>query len=569
MLMLYSCTGNAQDTEQNTSEITVPESSEAPESVLLLASEGKSDYKIVFPVSGGDYISAAESLKSRLSNSFGINIPTSADYVLPGKNPQEKEILIGPCDREESRTVNSELKNGEYAVKVVGSKLVICGNGTEALNNALMLFCRNLSLTDNKITVSSKDDIVFKRTFPVESFTIGGRPLSDYKIVVPKGSGTARLFAKLIAARIATRTGIELEITDENHVPDSCEIRFGNFAELPELEKNTFKVFVTGNVMTAYSSDIGGLFDAYFHLFDVIFGAKEKTISIPDGYVFSDKSTQESYEKAADGNIRVLYHNVLGYGTDTPIYSRADIAYDIYCELDPDIICFEEAGSLFRSGASSFYSNLKKNNLAEICFSSEGGLGNPIYYRNDRFELLDSGYGKSRNGDKGTTYAVFKRKSDGKIFAVTNSHFAANSNAQNNPELGNKYRTQDAETAVSILEKIKAKYPGITVIMGGDYNSAKNSDPINVIDKSGAVHVRTQLSLWSNVPSPHHSYPVINKNISDYDMYSGSLSGGSSSIDHIYFYGTDLKPVSYTVVTSIVALTTSDHTIHFADFSAG
>ena len=227
----------------------------------------------------------------------------------------------------------------------------------------------------------------------------------------------------------------------------------------------------------------------------------------------------------------------------------------------------QEAGPLYRSGANAFYNGLSADGYAEICFPDLGGQGIPIYYRKDLLEAVDSGYSKSRTGDKGTTWAVFRVKTGenaGKKFGLTNSHFAANSNAGGDAGLGDKYRTEDAKCCAKAAGAIAAKYPGIAVVMGGDYNCAKDYAPYAAILASSAVHVRDTLSCW-DIQSPFHSSFGYERSTGRYELQSALRWSGSESIDHIFILGESVSPVSYTVVRTRLALTCSDHAPHFTD----
>jgi len=566
LLLTSSCTGGIGEPTGTDDETTLtPETTASPESVLVIAEGGKSDYKIIFPENDGECMKLAESFAGRVKSSYGVRPESGYDFLLPGREPGEKEILIGPTNRAESQEVLSGLRYGEYAVKIVGSKIVVCGNGTEATRTAMALFEKTVfSGSGDVMSFSSKNEILSVKEYPIASFNIGGRSIGDFSICVPADSGAASYLAKFMVNRISSRTGFTLPVIEGKNAENGCEIRIGIFDDSAMVASGSYSVYVQGTVLTATAADVGGLIDAFYCLRDDVLGIKEKNIELDDSSSWTGKTTYDQISGKDSSVIRVVYQNVLGYETAYPTGDRADIAYDFYMALDADVYCFEEASSSFRSGAALFYKRLPANHLSEICYSSDGGTGNPIYYRTDRLELVESGYKKSRSGDKGTTFAVFRRKSDSKLFAVTNSHFAANSNAGGDATLGNTYRVQDAGALVEVVGNITGKYSGIYLVMGGDYNSVRGSEPYNEVKKSGAEQVRDTLGAW-DIISPFHAHPEIDQKTGVYSLYSGTYYLGTNSIDHIFTLGSGFKPLSYTVVDNTLALTTSDHTMHYID----
>ena len=105
------------------------------------------DYVIVRNDEGYLYQASAKQLKESIKESFSLDVKVKSDFVtsaMPGYEEAEFEILVGPCDREESVSFVSGLKKNDYGYAVVGSKLVISGATEEGTRKAYEHFLENV-----------------------------------------------------------------------------------------------------------------------------------------------------------------------------------------------------------------------------------------------------------------------------------------------------------------------------------------------------------------------------------------------------------------------------------------
>lgn len=562
LFVLTACHGGEGEVPTSEPETEAPAD---PEIVLDLVKDGASGYKIIFPA-GGDvkYVTAAESLGTAVKKATGVRLSSGTDFLAPGAEPGAYEILIGAVNRPEAQSVYAELRKGEYAICAVGTKLVICGYDAASTDSAVKRFLSQYlgAAAEGTLSYSSSTDYRKTNTYRLSAVTVDGTPLADFTVVYDPASGSAKYAATAFAAYIASAAGLRLPVSTEKgsaaHV-----ISIGASSSLPA---GTYSVTVSGGSVVAAAADDAGLFDAEAVLENEVFTTRSSELALASGASFTGSTaanvTADAARKA--GEVRVMYHNVWGYQSEYPILCRAGLALDVYRAYAPDILCFEEAGPMYRGDAGNVTKWLGANGYAEICDTANGGTGNPIWYRTDLFTLLEKGYGKSRNGDKGTTWAVFERKSDGKRFAVTNSHFAANSNANGDVALGDRYRADDAAKAVELAEAIAAKYPGISIVMGGDCNATKSSEAFKKITASGAVNARDLMTDGWKLLSEFHGSFSYDAELGLYDVVTGLTNSGTSAIDHIFLRG-GVTLSRYGIVTDYAALTCSDHAPHFAD----
>ena len=122
------------------------------EGKLVLALNGECKYTIVT----AEFCTASESAAAtRLYNKFNTLIGSAPefkdDHLAAGESYDSAapEILVGATDYPESQQVLNSLAYGDYAIRVIGNKLVICGASPEgtvkACNDFVSLMQRNTS----------------------------------------------------------------------------------------------------------------------------------------------------------------------------------------------------------------------------------------------------------------------------------------------------------------------------------------------------------------------------------------------------------------------------------------
>lgn len=162
---LVSCSdqNNTVQTEENTvSESTT----EAPAAVkLYLCEGGTANYKVIRPDAAADSIvQSAVDLRKMLTKALKADFEIGSDFVMPGKTDYltAREILVGSCDREESRQFISSLNKGEYGYVISENKIVIAGYDDNLTSLALNAF-------DNKVI--SRPENIDEKGFVIEAGT--------------------------------------------------------------------------------------------------------------------------------------------------------------------------------------------------------------------------------------------------------------------------------------------------------------------------------------------------------------------------------------------------------------
>lgn len=157
LLVLTGC-DKAQDTTQGAMTTAKPTTTAAvttadPTENMLVITE---DFQITRPDSAKNYESdAAKLIKAAIKDATGMNLKVATDWLKPGASAPEYEILIANADRSFSKELSASLKENEWCVAVLGTKIVIAGNTARALTDATNYFIENYVEGKSKITVEN------------------------------------------------------------------------------------------------------------------------------------------------------------------------------------------------------------------------------------------------------------------------------------------------------------------------------------------------------------------------------------------------------------------------------
>ncbi|MBQ8718464.1 MAG: DUF4350 domain-containing protein [Clostridia bacterium] len=122
-----------------------PDDEEVKPTVTLV--DGTTEYTIYRPeLCSRELINSAAGLRTSIEAATGVDIGISDDYVPRGEAvPTDTcDILIGVTNREESKQVHATLSEGEYAIQMVGKRLVIVGYDETCTIGAVEYFIENI-----------------------------------------------------------------------------------------------------------------------------------------------------------------------------------------------------------------------------------------------------------------------------------------------------------------------------------------------------------------------------------------------------------------------------------------
>ena len=229
------------------------------------------DYDIIRPERcSGKLLDELALMYTSLKALSGANNEINDDFLMDGDepDPNAKEILVGHTNRPESKQVMSQLGGNEWAVAVVGKKVVIVGM-TESITPAAIQYFINTYLADG---ASGKlpGDLFYKEAVNTALIVDRGQPV--YKLVRSDKAddGTLEMMNKVYDA-VMDVTGVTLDVgTDrfdegEGYSAEAYEIVFGDTA-YPETQEvkatvdpNSYTIRFVGNKVVVFGWNIEAL----------------------------------------------------------------------------------------------------------------------------------------------------------------------------------------------------------------------------------------------------------------------------------------------------------------------
>lgn len=226
-------------------------------------------------------------------------------------------------------------------------------------------------------------------------------------------------------------------------------------------------------------------------------------------------------------------------------------------DFDADVCAFQECSPKTNRAGENPIDKLMSDKYTEVCPDKADKNFTPIFYKTEKFNLIDSGYilydGLNDMNSKSVTWAVFEQKDSKDKFAAISTHFwwKCDSEADNEQRLNNVLQLK------KICDSIVCQYD-VPVIIGGDFNNGKKAEqgdmPYKSMLKNGFCDIRL-CAKESTDEFTHHEYPILTD--------EGTYVDGAMPIrnlDNIFTYGTKAISVKkFDVITSQKALNSSDH----------
>ena len=245
VVMLGSCGAQApaEDTTTAATETTTAATTESVEVATLdIVVDGKAKYDVVRDEdaeSSALVVSQARKIITLVKNKTGASIKLTTDWVKKGQqlDSEKYEILVGVTDHPETREVMSSLTYGEWAIRVVGNKIVVFGFSDTSLAHAIARFNRvleaNISEDGKSISIPA-DQLEHTAS---QDTQMSALPMYE--------GGHFRAFFK------AGNTVDEIIVADTN--PEEYK------AYLKKLEANGFTCYtthqITDNLFATYTND--------------------------------------------------------------------------------------------------------------------------------------------------------------------------------------------------------------------------------------------------------------------------------------------------------------------------
>ncbi len=184
--------------------------------------EGKKSKGIVlsdiaeYTVVRGDLCSDEETkalvkFRETVMKNLGITLSAITDWIGEGQQEREKEILIGETNRKESIELMEGLGYNDFAIKKIGTKLVIAGGSGVATISAVEYFIENYVDIYQATLSYPAEGYKYTNSYLVSSISIDGTPITEFKLYATAPDID---LAKIQSALSGSIAGAYIEISD-------------------------------------------------------------------------------------------------------------------------------------------------------------------------------------------------------------------------------------------------------------------------------------------------------------------------------------------------------------------
>ena len=236
------------------------------------------------------------------------------------------------------------------------------------------------------------------------------------------------------------------------------------------------------------------------------------TVSAQNSPAFKAK-----YRIAEPANLRILDDNIWDYsldtippkwqemGVDPRDFVRAPQFAGLVTDYMPDVLTLQEYSSHMHA---EFYPRIAKEGYVIAWESGKDWNNTPIFYYEKTMEPLYVKYHKytpsqwCNRGTKSFTSIVLKRKSDGEVFSVVNTHLWWKSDAM---QPGSTMaRASQLRLIMAEVEIIRAKFGNIPVFVIGDMNCEEKTVPLQQMIQEGYKQCYKIATKYGDKNNGHH-----------------------------------------------------------------
>lgn len=533
--------------EQTTPENTTPEEPPVePDNGPKILAEDITKYTFLRAAQTANNVMAQYwKLQDEIKRLYGFEFVPETDRA----EVSEFEILIGDTNREESQVFLSNLLWDDYGYTIINNKIVIAGHTAQGTLNAMKHFLEHLKNGDHtEVFFSNKNQYLYRYPYVSDTFMLNGIDVSRAKIVVNAEKGSDAQIAQNLSDKSLEVCGRRPQIVDDSGatagealiiigtsslVPERLQNAWDSSYATPE-GKSAYYVEKEDNVMWIYTAVIEG------------YGAINRDL-LPQ--IQAENATQVNL---ITGLVQIpQIFSVMSFNVYVSSFNnaRTQRVIDTILENTPSVFGVQEASiawmSALRSALNGVYTSVGVGR-------DFGGLGehSAIFYRNDQFNLIESGTKwLSNNPDEAgsyytytdpatgssyrancpriLTYAVLERKTDGVRFLYINTHL--DHDGSNGVSGGEKIRQGQIEILLSQIEQISSRLGDIPTIVTGDFNVSPEATAYTTMIAGG--YLDASRVAWAGEVQPTYNdmrddYPGA---IIDYIFVSPNLADAVGS----------------------------------------
>ena len=283
-------------------------------------------------------------------------------------------------------------------------------------------------------------------------------------------------------------------------------------------------------------------------------------VSVPEQGECLEVITHESIDipvKADESYVRFVTNNILDQAY-TPSWDRLLGLVGAYVYLDADIYTLQEVGKKWHS---EYKLTERMEWLGYALVTDNEKVACPIYYRTDRFGLVEGGYGTfdtsklAETTEKNYAWACLEEKATGKKLIVVSTHLIANgANATAETKANrNEHRDECARQLLALVSELQNKYGNAPALVAGDFNSRATTNTYSIM--SGVMN-----SARDNCEKK------VNMNYNTENSLGKLPKQTDECIDHVFYSKSGITAKHFETVVSPYTYVYADHVPALLDF---
>ena len=328
-IMLQGCTNDPVDPIDTSADpgVVTPAVQD-----LSVVADGASVYSVIIREGASDAVTdMARLVRKTIQEATGVQLEWNDDFIERGGTAPAKEIVIGITNREESISARQDLAYGEYAIRVMGEKIIIAAWDELSLRAGCEAFC---SLVQEN-TVEGQ--FTLKQDYAVTD--VGFAALKDMP-----------------------HYGESDEVVQFVDLDDDCYMLYAS--DTDEAEFKAYAGVLEGAGYTQFASRQFGnnlhmIYTSEDKVIHASYVAKDKDarISIEDAYDMSIFTAGE-YEKICEPSVSLVGLECYGKDSKTGVFNQIGLC--MIFRLEDGRFIIVDGGGYTQDTAGLVYSNLRK-----------------------------------------------------------------------------------------------------------------------------------------------------------------------------------------------------------------
>jgi len=500
---LFGCSREeGTESESNTAEALSTDSeaegteTESLREPLKLIENGKSEYVVVYPNNASTTIlNSVDLLIQKIEEKTGVTLKSKSDNLRgsAAHDPNEKAILVGRTNYEESQAVLDTLGRFEYKIAQIENKMVVVALDDTDVKKAVEYYIAKL-LKPNITGEEGAKTLVLEEYhhIPEESginvFTVNGTDISEFSVVYPKNDAEYKTIGKELQSIVLDKMGVELPIYSDAEAEQEYEILLGktNRAFSQSLYSNLCDYLMT------YSFEVldgklqilsGGYYSAWKCVSDMpFFVLTNGKVDFTDGTHRKTEILANPTKLTDDADIRILCANLLNSDWADgrlDVKYRAEIFAGVLRDYRPDAVGLQEVDARWQSELDKWLEILREEYDLEYSLHNNknpNGGANFIcmLFRSDLYHCVEEDthmfphWSQSYSQGISVTMCRLQSKTDStKEFLLMNTHWDVDlwDGAQ---------KDVCSEESASFVNEWKSA--GIPIFFTGDWNATRGRD---------------------------------------------------------------------------------------------